>query len=71
MFDGATACPIVGRISMDLITVDVTELSQVPDALFMLNTHQTIESLAEAGGTIGYEVLTSLGARYNRVHVSP
>jgi alanine racemase len=56
---------------MDLITVDVTELSQVPEALFMLNTHQTIESLAEAGGTIGYEVLTALGARYNRVHVSP
>jgi alanine racemase len=70
LFDGATACPIVGRISMDLITVDVTELTQVPDALSMLNTHQTIERLAEAAGTIGYEILTSLGARYNRVYMS-
>jgi alanine racemase len=70
LFDGATACPIVGRISMDLITVDVTELTQVPDALSMLNTHQTIERLAEAAGTIGYEILTSLGTRYNRVYMS-
>jgi alanine racemase len=55
---------------MDLITVDVTELIQVPDALSMLNTHQTIERLAEAAGTIGYEILTSLGTRYNRVYMS-
>jgi alanine racemase len=71
LFEGATTCPIVGRISMDLITVDVTELTQVPDTLSMLNTHQTIETLAGAAGTIGYEILTSLGARYNRVYVSP
>ena len=61
-----TACPIVGRISMDLITVDVTDLPQIPEALDILNATQTVETLAAAAGTIGYEILTSLGARYNR-----
>ena len=65
---GDTACPIVGRISMDLITVDVTDLTDPPKALEMLNAKQTVETLAKAAGTISYEILTSLGARYSRVY---
>ena len=53
---------------MDLITVDVTDLDSVPDSLDLLNPLQTIDHLADAAGTIGYEILTSLGARYNRVY---
>ncbi|MDG2405585.1 MAG: alanine racemase [Paracoccaceae bacterium] len=65
---GPIACPLVGRISMDLITVDVTNLTNPPESLEMLNTQQTVETLAEAAGTISYEILTSLGTRYTRVY---
>jgi alanine racemase len=59
-------CPLVGRVSMDLITVDVTDLPEVPERLDILGPHQGIDALAEAAGTIGYEILTGLGARYQR-----
>lgn len=59
-------CPVVGRVSMDLLTVDVTHLPEVPDALELLGPYQGIDELAEAAGTIGYEILTGLGARYRR-----
>jgi alanine racemase len=62
------ACPIVGRVSMDLITVDVTDLASVPASLDILNATQTVDVLASAAGTIGYEILTSLGNRYKRVY---
>ncbi|PZO64266.1 MAG: alanine racemase [Paracoccus denitrificans] len=61
-----TPCPVVGRVSMDLITVDVTDLVTVPDRLFILNERQGVDDLANAAGTIGYEILTSLGGRYPR-----
>jgi alanine racemase len=54
---------------MDLITVDVTHLGEVPPALDILGPHQGVDDLATAAGTIGYEVLTSLGARYQRRYV--
>ncbi|MHA3915041.1 alanine racemase [Halovulum sp. GXIMD14793] len=63
-----TPCPVVGRISMDLITVDITHLPGTPDALTLLGPHQAIDDLATKAGTIGYEILTSLGARYERVY---
>ena len=66
MFAEQTACPIVGRISMDLITVDVTDLKADPESLEILGPHQSIDTLATAAGTIGYEILTALGARYTR-----
>lgn len=68
VFAGDTPCPVVGRVSMDLITVDVTHLDEVPDSLEVLGPHQGIDDLAEAAGTIGYEILTSLGARYERIY---
>jgi alanine racemase len=63
-----TACPIIGRVSMDMLAVDVTDLAQVPDTFDILGPDQTVDDLAAAAGTIGYEILTSLGARYNRVY---
>lgn len=69
VFFGNHPCPVVGRISMDLITVDVTDLPEDPERLRILNGHQTVDDLAEAAGTIGYEILTSLGARYSRGYV--
>ncbi|MFP3383813.1 MULTISPECIES: alanine racemase [Tritonibacter] len=67
-YAGSTPCPVVGRISMDLITVDVTELNEVPPYLSLMNEAQTVDVLANAADTIGYEVLTSLGNRYARTY---
>lgn len=66
VFAGSTPCPIVGRVSMDLITVDVTELDVVPDMLTLIGPYQTVDELAQRSNTIGYEILTGLGARYER-----
>ncbi len=62
-------CPVVGRVSMDLITVDVSHLDYEPEALDLLSGMQGVDDLADAAGTIGYEILTSLGLRFQRHHV--
>jgi alanine racemase len=65
--------PIVGRISMDLTTVDVTDL---PDGAAtpgefaqLIGEGLTIEDAGFAAGTIGYEILTRLGPRFTRLYV--
>lgn len=63
------ALPVVGRISMDLLTVDVSALEEVPSHLQLLGPEQGIDQVAAYAGTIGYEVLTGLGARYDRVYL--
>lgn len=69
LWDGDTPCPLVGRVSMDLITVDISHLRDVPRSLDILGPHQTVDDLADIAGTIGYEILTSLGNRYHRRYV--
>jgi alanine racemase len=66
LYHGDTACPLVGRVSMDLLTIDVTDLPETPSKLTLIGPQQTVDDLARAANTIGYEVLTQLGARYNR-----
>ncbi|MCO4842650.1 MAG: alanine racemase [Yoonia sp.] len=66
LYYGNEPCPLIGRVSMDLITVDVTDLSEEPHALTILGPQQSVDQLAKAAGTIGYEILTSLGPRYSR-----
>ena len=68
LWSGATPCPVVGRVSMDLITVDVSDLPEEPRELDILCPDQGVDALADAAGTIGYEILTSLGPRYRRRH---
>ncbi len=70
-FDGRPV-PLVGRVSMDLTTFDVTEaLDVVPGAwLEIIGPTQTPDDLAAAAGTNGYEVLTSLGRRFHRIYQS-
>jgi len=62
--------PIMGRISMDLTTFDVSlvpESSAVPGAFIeVIGAVHTVDELAREAGTVGYEILTSLGARYHR-----
>ena len=66
LYHGATPCPILGRVSMDLIGVDVTHLEEPPASLSVLGPSQGVDDLAAAAGTIGYEVLCGLGPRYQR-----
>lgn len=70
VYSGDTPAPLIGRVSMDLITVDVTDLPGDPDSLSLICSHQGVDDLATAAGTIGYEILTALGARYDRVYLS-
>lgn len=69
-FIGNIRVPIVGRVSMDSITLDVTN---VPDMLLypgapveLLGPHQSIDDVAADAGTISYEILSQLGHRYAR-----
>jgi alanine racemase len=65
-------CPIVGRISMDLITIDVTGVPagevKRGDLATLLGDGISVDDLAAHAGTIGYEVLTQLGRRFARVY---
>ena len=65
-WDGETPCPLIGRVSMDLITVDISHLAEVPRELTLIGPHQSVDSLADTAGTIGYELLTQLSQRYSR-----
>lgn len=62
--------PVIGRVSMDLITLDVSGIAQTPEHVQLMGQHQSVDTVAEFAGTIGYEILTSLGARYDRVYVT-
>ncbi len=65
-------CPVAGRISMDLIAVDITDLphnaARRGHMATLIGEGITVDELAHHFGTIGYEVLTSLGPRYARVY---
>jgi len=65
-------CPVAGRISMDLIAVDVTDLPNNAvrrgHMVTLIGEGITVDELAHHFGTIGYEVLTSLGPRYVRAY---
>lgn len=67
---GEVAVPVAGRVSMDLITVDVTELDHEPDSLQLIGQHQSVDTVAGFSDTIGYEILTSLGSRYRRAYLT-
>jgi len=68
-FVGGQKRPIVGRVSMDLITVDVTGLSVSPgDEIELIGPNMPIGEVAGAMGTIDYEILTRLGSRFERTY---
>jgi alanine racemase len=65
-------CPVAGRISMDLMAIDVTDLDKNAvrrgHMVTLIGEGITVDELAHHFGTIGYEVLTNLGRRYARVY---
>jgi alanine racemase len=67
---GGAELPLAGRVSMDLMSVDATGAPALApgSVVEVLGGPDGIDRLAEAAGTIGYEVLTRLGRRYERVY---
>lgn len=68
---GGITVPVVGRVSMDLITLDISNApaAQPGDMIDLIGTSFDVDAAADAAGTIGYEILTSLGRRYQRHYV--
>ncbi len=59
--------PVVGRVSMDLTAFDVTGMAaRAGDAITLIGPDNPPDAVAARAGTIGYEILTALGARYRR-----
>jgi len=69
-FIGGVRVPVIGRVSMDLITIDVTAVpaeNTHPGALVdLIGPEHTANDLAREAGTIGYEILSALGQRFER-----
>jgi alanine racemase len=72
LYVGDRRAPVIGRVSMDLVTLDVTD---IPETIAMrgalveiIGEHINVDAMAAALGTIDYEVLTQLGRRYERVY---
>lgn len=67
---GDTELPIVGRVSMDTITLDASALPdgalQPGHLVELIGPRQGVDAVAASAGTIGYEILTGLGLRYRR-----
>ncbi len=70
---GGVRVPVVGRVSMDLITLDV---NNVPESVVrtgalvdLIGPELSVDDVAAAAGTISYEILTNLGHRYHRAYV--
>jgi alanine racemase len=70
---GTFLAPVVGRISMDLITVDVSDIPETVAHLGAMATvigaHRPVDTVAAEAGTIGYEILTGLGPRFKRHYI--
>ncbi len=65
--------PVVGRVSMDSMTIDVTDVPaeqlHAGAPVELIGPHQTVDAVAHDAGTISYEILTQLSRRYDRVYL--
>ena len=73
VYVGSIACPVVGRVSMDMIAIDVSHLPENElhhhKEIQIICKAQPVDALAHQADTIGYEVFTSLGDRVKRVYI--
>jgi alanine racemase len=70
---GDCLAPIIGAVSMDLTTIDVTDCAPVHigDEAVIIGGAITADDVAQMAGTISYEILTGIGNRVERVYISP
>jgi len=72
----AIACPIIGNVSMDLTIIDLgnipeNQMPQTGHMMEIIGANQSVDTLAKSANTIGYEILTSLGNRFERRYINP
>ena len=67
-FSNGKICPLAGQVSMDMITVDVTDMphADIGTEVELWGQHLPVDKVAQASGTIGYELLCALAARVKR-----
>ncbi|MFM8799312.1 MAG: alanine racemase [Tagaea sp.] len=65
--------PYLGRVSMDLITLDASDApAAVPGRMVeLMGPNAPVDAVADAAGTIGYEILVRLGQRFARAYIEP
>lgn len=72
IFINGKPAPVIGRVSMDLITIDVTRIPMndlfLGQEVEIIGKNMNLDRIADLAGTSGYEILTMLGNRYNRVY---
>ena len=68
LFYGNISCPIIGRISMDLVTVDTSNLPDFPKHLYVFSPNYQVADFAKDCKTISHEVLVNFGERVRRVY---
>ena len=69
LFHGNIPCPIIGRVSMDLVTVDISNLPTIPKHLCVFSPEYQVEDFAKDCKTISHEVLVNFGERIQRVYL--
>jgi alanine racemase len=70
VYVGGRACPLRGRVSMDTVVADISDVPEkdIDGTAEILGAHRTADDAAREAGTIGYEILTGLGRRYERIY---
>lgn len=72
-FIAGRAVPVLGRVSMDLTALDITDLAEDSvregDWVELVGAHASVDEVAKAAGTIGYEILCGIGRRAERIYV--
>lgn len=71
VYVGKIAAPVIGRVSMDLITIDISNAPEAKpgDMVDLIGPHNDLDRVAASAGTIGYELLTRMGRRYRRRYI--
>ena len=70
LYHNKIPCPILGKVSMDLVTVDISHLNQVPEKLTFVGQNQTINDLSYISKTISHEILINIGNRFSKQYVN-
>lgn len=73
VYIGGGFAPVAGRVSMDMAMVDISHLPEGAvkrgDMAELIGPHMSVDEVGLRAGTLGYEILTALGARYMRRYI--
>lgn len=74
VFIAGQKCPILGRVSMDVMTVDVTDIPEsqleIGGWAQLVGRDISVDEIAKTAGTVPYEILLRMGDRFRRVYTA-